>query len=130
MFGEAARAIFRNIIVIAAGFMPLVIPPLIPYKVTGLLMATIMLLAGITTLVFLPAVVRLFEKPLFAVKPDRPDTWRVPVSSALMTAVVIVLTIDEFTEVSKTFLVIAGLVSTVVLTVIYQWLLRIMYGKL
>ncbi|HEX2844327.1 MAG TPA: MMPL family transporter, partial [Candidatus Limnocylindria bacterium] len=96
LFGDPARAILRNIVVIAAGFMPLVIPPLIPYKVTGLSMASIMILSGITTLVVLPALMRLLEKQLFAVKPDRPETYRVPLVSAIGTAVLIVLTIDEF----------------------------------
>ncbi len=130
VFGEPARAIFRNIVVIAAGFMPLVIPPIIPYKVTGLLMASIMVLAGVSTLVILPAVMRLVEKPLFAVKPDRPETFRVPVVAALGTAALIVLTIDEFVAVSPGVLAIVGVASAAVFTFVYRWLLRVMYGKL
>jgi len=130
VFGEPARALLRNIVVIAAGFMPLVIPPIIPYKVTGLLMATIMLLAGVTTLVILPATMRLLERPLFAVRHDRPETYRVPVVSAVGTAVLAVLTIDEFMDVSIGFLAATGVVSIVAFTFIYRWLLRIMYGKL
>lgn len=130
VFGEPARAIFRNVVVIAAGFMPLVIPPIIPYKVTGLLMASIMILAGVSTLVILPAVMRLLEKPLFAVKPDRPETFRVPLVAALGTATLLVLTIDEFVAVSPGFLAIVGVASAAVFTFVYRWLLRVMYGKL
>jgi hypothetical protein len=130
VFGEPARALFRNVVVIAAGFMPLVIPPIIPYKVTGLLMASIMVLAGVTTLVILPAVMRLVEKPLFAVKLDRPETFRVPVVAALGTSMLLVLTIDEFVAVSLGFLAITGVASAAVFTFVYRWLLRVMYGKL
>jgi uncharacterized protein len=129
VFGEPARALIRNIVVIAAGFLPLVIPPIIPYKVTGLLMATIMLLSGVSTLVILPATVRLLERPLFAVRHDRPETWRVPVAAALGTAALIVLTTDEFVNVGTVYLAVVGVLSAIVLTFFYRWLLRIMYGK-
>ena len=65
VFGEPARAILRNIIVITAGFLPLLLAPLVPYKTVGALLATILVLSGIATLVLLPAVMRLLEKPLF-----------------------------------------------------------------
>ncbi len=65
VFGEPARAITRNIIVIAAGFLPLLLAPLVPYKTVGVLLATILLISGITTLVLLPALIRVLEKRLF-----------------------------------------------------------------
>jgi predicted RND superfamily exporter protein len=130
VFGEPARALLRNVVVLAAGFLPLVIPPIIPYKVTGLLMATIMLLSGVTTLVILPAAMRVLEKPLFAVRQDRPATYRVPVAAALGTAALIVLTTDEFVNVSIGFLAGVGVASVIALTFFYRWLLRVMYGKL
>jgi uncharacterized protein len=65
MFAEPARAISRNVIVIAVGFLPLLLAPLIPYKTVGLLMCMIMALSGIVTLVILPAIIRLFESRLF-----------------------------------------------------------------
>ena len=40
MFGEPARAITRNIIVIAVGFLPLLAAPLVPYKTVGFFMGT------------------------------------------------------------------------------------------
>lgn len=65
VFGEPARAIARNIIVIAAGFLPLLLAPLVPYKTVGALMATILLVAGVATLLLLPALIRLLRRRLF-----------------------------------------------------------------
>jgi len=63
-----AQAISRNIIVIAAGFLPLLLAPLIPYKTVGMLLATILFVAGLSTLLILPAAIRLLEPKLFIVK--------------------------------------------------------------
>ena len=65
VFGEPARAITRNIIVIAAGFLPLLAAPLMPYKTVGVLLATILLVAGVSTLLILPALMRLLAGRLF-----------------------------------------------------------------
>jgi hypothetical protein len=65
VFGEPARAIARNIIVIAAGFLPLLLAPLVPYQTVGMLLATILVVSGLATLLILPALVRLLEGPLF-----------------------------------------------------------------
>jgi uncharacterized protein len=65
VFSEPARAIMRNIIVIAAGFTPLLLAPLLPYRTVGILLATILLVSGFATLVVLPALMRLLEKRLF-----------------------------------------------------------------
>ena len=65
VFSEPARAIMRNIIVIAAGFTPLLLAPLLPYRTVGVLLATILLVSGFATLVILPALIRLLEKRLF-----------------------------------------------------------------
>ncbi len=64
-FGEPARALYRNIIVIALGFTPLLFAPLRPYITVGIFMASIMLLSGIGTLLILPALARLLEPLLF-----------------------------------------------------------------
>jgi predicted RND superfamily exporter protein len=66
MFGEPTRAIWRNIVVVAVGFTPLLFAPLIPYKTVGVFMATILGVAGFATLLLLPAIIRLLEKILFA----------------------------------------------------------------
>jgi predicted RND superfamily exporter protein len=69
MFGEPARAITRNVLVIAIGFLPLLAAPLIPYKTVGIFLCAIMALSGAVTLLALPAIIKLAEKLLF--KPIR-----------------------------------------------------------
>ncbi len=64
-FGEPARAIFRNVIVIGAGFLPLLLAPLIPYKTVGVFISAILVLAGATTLLALPALITIFETLFF-----------------------------------------------------------------
>jgi len=65
VFGEPARAIFKNVIVIAVGFTPLLAAPLRPYITVGVFMALILLVSGATTLLLLPALIKLFEPLLF-----------------------------------------------------------------
>ncbi len=65
MFGEPARAITRNVLVIAIGFLPLLAAPLVPYKTVGIFLCAIMALSGAVTLLVLPAIVKLAEKQLF-----------------------------------------------------------------
>jgi predicted RND superfamily exporter protein len=65
IFGEPARAITRNIIVIAAGFLPLLLAPLVPYQTVGVLLAVILLVGGATTLILLPALIRTLERGMF-----------------------------------------------------------------
>ncbi len=65
MFGEPARAISRNVLVIAIGFLPLLAAPLVPYKTVGIFLCAIMALSGAVTLMALPSIVKLLEKHLF-----------------------------------------------------------------
>jgi uncharacterized protein len=65
VFGEPARAIARNVAVIAVGFTPLLASPLVPYNTVGLLLAAILVVSGLATLLILPAFLRQFE-PRFA----------------------------------------------------------------
>ncbi|MBN2131891.1 MAG: MMPL family transporter, partial [Sedimentisphaerales bacterium] len=69
MFGEPARAITRNVLVIAIGFLPLLAAPLVPYKTVGIFLCAIMALSGAVTLLVLPAILRVAEKRMF--KPAR-----------------------------------------------------------
>jgi len=66
LFAEPARAITRNAIVIAVGFLPLLASPLVPYNTVGLFLAAIMAASGIVTLLLLPAVMQLTHRRLFA----------------------------------------------------------------
>lgn len=65
VFGEPARAIARNIVVLAVGFLPLLAAPLVPYITVGALLAAILLVSGAATLFLLPALIRLLEGALF-----------------------------------------------------------------
>lgn len=65
MFGEPARAISRNVLVIAIGFLPLLAAPLIPYKTVGIFLCAIMALSGAVTLMVLPAIITVAEKKMF-----------------------------------------------------------------
>uniref|UniRef100_UPI00405757C1 efflux RND transporter permease subunit n=1 Tax=Candidatus Electronema sp. TaxID=2698783 RepID=UPI00405757C1 len=72
MFDEPARAILRNIIVIAVGFTPLLLAPLLPYQTVGMFLASIMFYSGFATLWILPALLTVmkgwvFKKELEAV---------------------------------------------------------------
>ncbi len=68
MFGEPARAISRNVLVIAIGFLPLLAASLIPYKTVGIFLCAIMALSGAITLLVLPALLKILEKFLFKAK--------------------------------------------------------------
>ncbi len=64
LFMEPVRAIIRNAVVIAIGFIPLIIAPLVPYQTVGFFLVAIMTISGITTLVVLPALMSIFKRPL------------------------------------------------------------------
>ena len=51
--------------VIALGFLPLLLATLIPYQTVGFFLATIMAVSGIGTLVILPSLIELFQNTLF-----------------------------------------------------------------
>ncbi len=65
MFKEPGRAITRNSIVIAVGFTPLLVAPLVPYITVGFFLATIMALSAQVTLILLPTVMTLLHPWLF-----------------------------------------------------------------
>jgi uncharacterized membrane protein YdfJ with MMPL/SSD domain len=65
VFGEPARAITRNAIVVGVGFLPLLLAPLVPYQTVGIFIASILLTAGVATLFILPAMITLLERLLF-----------------------------------------------------------------
>ncbi|MGF1530239.1 MAG: RND family transporter [Puniceicoccaceae bacterium] len=62
VFEEPARAIFRNIVVVGVGFLPLLLAPLVPYQTVGLLISSILVTAGLVTLTLLPALLKSFTK--------------------------------------------------------------------
>ncbi len=62
MYEEPGRAITRNAIVIAAGFTPLLLAPLVPYITVGVFLASIMAASALTTLMLLPALLAFGQK--------------------------------------------------------------------
>jgi len=69
MFEAPARAISRNVLVIAIGFLPLLVSSLVPYRTTSLLLSSIMLISGVLTLVALPAIITLAVRWFFPGEP-------------------------------------------------------------
>ncbi|MEJ2192510.1 MAG: MMPL family transporter [Nitrospirota bacterium] len=61
MGGEPALAIFRNALVVGLGFLPLVLATLLPYVTVGLFFGSLAFFAGVTTLLFLPALIGSFK---------------------------------------------------------------------
>ncbi len=64
LFGGTAQAIWRNILVIAIGFVPLFFARLVPYMTVGSFFFAIMLISGVTTLIIMPSLIKLFHKYL------------------------------------------------------------------
>lgn len=65
MFEEPSRAIIRNVIVIAIGFTPLLLAPLLPYKTVGIFLASIMAISGLGTMLILPSLITILQGWLF-----------------------------------------------------------------
>jgi hypothetical protein len=65
MFEGPGRAIIRNALVVAIGFLPLLVAPLVPYKTVGFFMFTIMAFSSVATLFILPAIVYWKPKWIF-----------------------------------------------------------------
>jgi len=70
MFKEPAMAISRNAIIIAIGFTPLLLAPLIPYQTVGFFLATIMGVSWLATLFLLPALLTPLKKLAFPKQED------------------------------------------------------------
>ncbi|GAA6150895.1 efflux RND transporter permease subunit [Pseudoteredinibacter isoporae] len=66
MFEEPGRAISRNAIVIALGFTPLLLAPLVPYQTVGLFLASIMVISCISSLLLIPSIISVLNNFLFA----------------------------------------------------------------
>ncbi len=83
VFGPPARAITRNGLVIALGFLPLLAAPLVPYQTVGLLIAAILFTSGGATLVILPALLRIMEPWLFpTTRRDHSNCYRLTIGLA------------------------------------------------
>jgi len=121
MFGEPARAISRNVIVIAIGFLPFLMAPLVPYKRVGIFVCAIQAVSGIVTLLILPAIIRVLEKRLFKVmaEPMRPSCNCVLCVAVSTAAVVLAaLNLHQFAVVGWSTLVWLSVISIPVMALI------------
>ena len=66
MFSEPSRAIVRNAIIIAVGFLPLLLSPLVPYNTVGIFLCAIMTISCLVTLILLPNLMSPLKERLFA----------------------------------------------------------------
>lgn len=64
IFESTGRAISRNALVIAIGFIPMFFSTLMPYKTVGAFFFAIMVVSGLVTLVLLPAISHTFHRSL------------------------------------------------------------------
>ena len=120
VFGEPARAITRNVVVIAVGFTPLLLAPLLPYVTVGVFLASILMVSGIATLLLLPSLVRLMEPVLFQNTTNRPMTCHVGTSLSIgvVTIALVAVNIHQFLEVRWTHMGLAILVSLILVTLV------------
>ena len=117
MFGEPARAITRNIIVIAVGFLPLLAAPLLPYKTVGVFMAAILAVSGVATLFVLSALLRLLESRLFRVAApvSAPCNCAVCFVSSAAMVVLVALSVHQYAAVGWTTLTWASVAAIPIL---------------
>jgi predicted RND superfamily exporter protein len=74
IFQGAGRAISRNVLVIAIGFVPMLFSTLVPYITVGAFFLAIMVVSGLVTMLLLPALVRTFHKTLLPVEISDEET--------------------------------------------------------
>jgi predicted RND superfamily exporter protein len=126
VFGEPARAISRNIIVIAIGFLPLLAAPLVPYKTVGIFMASILVISGVATLLILPALMRVLARFLFRVKGPRSPIQECGTCLIVSTAAVIlvVLSIHQYAAVGWTILTWLSIILIPIFTLLCSFMSR------
>ena len=126
VFGEPARAISRNAIVVAVGFLPLLAAPLIPYKTVGFLMATILAVAAMATLFLLPALIKPLRRWLFAEEKEVGVTCNCIACIVLSIAAVLAIALSaaQYFHVGWNWLTWAGLALIPVLVVLCGLLSR------
>lgn len=71
IFEGTGRAISRNVLVIAIGFVPMFFSTLVPYITVGSFFFAIMLVSGLVTMLLLPAIVKTFHKSLLPEKKEK-----------------------------------------------------------
>lgn len=71
IFESTGRAIIRNVLVIAIGFIPMMFSTLMPYITVGTFFLAIMVISGLVTLILLPSITKTFSKALLPVKEEK-----------------------------------------------------------
>ena len=59
---DPARAITKNALIVALGFVPMFFASLAPYIVVVIFMASIMVLSWVVSLALLPSIITLFQR--------------------------------------------------------------------
>ncbi|NQT19520.1 MAG: MMPL family transporter [Planctomycetes bacterium] len=117
VFGEPARAIARNVVVVGVGFLPLLAASLMPYKTVGIFIAAILLVAGLASLLILPSLITLLERFLF------PKTKKcclicnctTCIVSTVAVVAIVALNVHQFLEVGWTKTAWMSLIAVIVL---------------
>ena len=122
MFDEPARAIIRNIVVIAVGFLPLLAASLMPYKTVGIFLATILTVAGITTLLILPSIMKLLENKLFPGNDVKNFKVRYvsPIVAAITTVIMVLVNINSYFNLEWFVMIIIGAPSVPLLFLFFK----------
>lgn len=119
IFGEPARAITRNVLVIAIGFVPLLAATLVPYKTVGMFLASIMAISGVGTLIILPALIRVLEKRLFPVTPAMGVACNCVLCIVASVTLVLLIAINlyQYARIGRTTLTWSSLIAIPVLAI-------------
>jgi len=64
IFEGTGKAISRNVLVIAIGFVPMMFSTLVPYITVGSFFLAIMVVSGLVTMLLLPAITKIFNRTL------------------------------------------------------------------
>ena len=67
IFEGTGKAISRNVLVIAVGFVPMIFSTLVPYITVGSFFLAIMIVSGLVTMLLLPAITKVFNRGLLPV---------------------------------------------------------------
>jgi predicted RND superfamily exporter protein len=126
VFGEPARAITRNVIVVGVGFLPLLAAPLVPYQTVGLFIAAILLTAGVATLLILPSLMATLEGWLFPKTAPRAFACLCGtcIISGVAVVILVVINVYRFLSVGWTVLTWLSVGAIVVLAVICRFTSR------
>ncbi|MGM0440231.1 MAG: efflux RND transporter permease subunit [Chlamydiota bacterium] len=124
VFGEPARAITKNALIISIGFLPLLAAPLVPYKTVGILICSIMALSALVTLLALPAVITLARKGFLGKisQPRRSSCSCLLCGMIALSAVILLgISLHQYWQLSLSLLVFAAAVflGVIVLTCIF-----------